>query len=308
MTFVYLICFLILTLGVVLIFGLTPDRISDDVLKIISKKPSLRSRSLIAKGKKKSRKLTVEIHRIRDALNATGKGNQFAIACAASLLLMIVGCVLAVAVGNAFLIPVLALALALIPFLFVKRTIVYYDNHIKEELESSLSIVTSSYIRTDDIITAIRENIRYIKPPVKDIFAGFVAENTMISSDIKRSIRNLKEKINNSIFHEWCDTLIACQDDRTLKDTLLPIVAKYSDVRQANGEIKGILSAARIEYYMMVALVVANIPLLKMLNEDWYRALMDTTAGKIVIAICALTILVTWMLMLRYTKPIEYKK
>ena len=55
MTFVYLICFLILTLGVVLIFGLTPDRISDDVLKIISKKPSLRSRSLIAKGKKKSR-------------------------------------------------------------------------------------------------------------------------------------------------------------------------------------------------------------------------------------------------------------
>ena len=59
---------------------------------------------------------------------------------------------------------------------------------------------------------------------------------------------------------------------------------------------------------MMVALVVANIPLLKMLNEDWYRALMDTTAGKIVIAICALTILVTWMLMLRYTKPIEYKK
>jgi hypothetical protein len=50
--------------------------------------------------------------------------------------------------------------------------------------------------------------------------------------------------------------LIACQDDRTLKDTLMPIVAKLTDVRIVNNEIKGMLTAARTEYWMMAGMVV----------------------------------------------------
>ena len=46
--------------------------------------------------------------------------------------------------------------------------------------------------------------------------------------------------VDNEIFWEWCDTLIQCQDDRTLKDTLLPIVAKLTDVRIVNSELKTI--------------------------------------------------------------------
>ena len=238
----------------------------------------------------------------------TGKGGQFAIACAASVILMIVGCVVAIMIDNAFLIPVFAIAFALIPFAYAKRTVNFYDNHIKEELETALSIITTSYVRTDDIVTAVKENVQYLKPPVKDIFAGFVAENMMISSDIKQSIRHLKEKVSNSIFDEWCDTLIACQDDRTLKDTLMPVVAKLTDVRIANNEIKGMLSAARIEYWMMAGMVVGNIPLLYLINKDWYAALMFTTLGKIVLAICGLTIVITAMFMFKFTKPAEYKK
>ena len=165
----------------------------------------------------------MELRRIKDALEQTGKGNQFAVACAASLLLMIVGCVIAIMIDNPFLVPVFAIAFAMIPFIYAKRTVAYYDNHVKEELETALSIITTSYVRTDDIVSAVKENIQYLKPPVKDIFAGFVAENMMISSDVKQSIRHLKEKVNNSIFAEWCETLIACQDDRTLKD-MLPVL------------------------------------------------------------------------------------
>ena len=258
--------------------------------------------------KKRSRKLTVELNRIRDALEQTGKGGQFSIACAASVVLMIFGCILAIMIDNAFLIPVFAIAFAMIPFAYAKRTVNYYDNHIKEELETSLSIITTSYVRTDDIVTAVKENMQHLKPPVKEIFAGFVAENMMISADIKQSIRHLKEKVSNSIFDEWCDTLIACQDDRTLKDTLMPIVSKLTDVRIVNNEIKGMLVAARTEYFMMAAMVVVNIPLLYFLNKDWYAALMDTTLGKIVLAVCGLAIIVTAMLMFRFTKQVEYRK
>lgn len=308
MTFVYLICFLLLAVGAVLLLKLTPERITGDLMRFVSPKQTLRDKVLTRKGKKKSRKITVELRRIKDALEQTGKGNQFAVACAASLLLMIVGCVVAIMIDNPFLVPVFAIAFAMIPFFYAKRTVAYYDNHVKEELETALSIITTSYVRTDDIVSAVKENIQYLKPPVKDIFAGFVAENMMISSDVKQSIRHLKEKVNNSIFAEWCETLIACQDDRTLKDTLMPIVTKLTDVRIVNNEIKGMLSSARVEYYMMAGMVVGNIPLLYFLNKDWFNALMFTTLGKLVLAICGLVIIVTAVLMLRFTKQIEYRK
>ncbi len=308
MTFVYLICFLLLAVGAVLLLKLTPERITGDLMRFVSPKQTLRDKVLTRKGKKKSRKITVELRRIKDALEQTGKGNQFAVACAASLLLMIVGCVIAIMIDNPFLVPVFAIAFAMIPFIYAKRTVAYYDNHVKEELETALSIITTSYVRTDDIVSAVKENIQYLKPPVKDIFAGFVAENMMISSDVKQSIRHLKEKVNNSIVAEWCETLVACQDDRTLKDTLMPIVTKLTDVRIVNNEIKGMLSSARIEYYMMAGMVVGNIPLLYFLNKDWFNALMFTTLGKLVLAICGLVIIVTAVLMLRFTKQIEYRK
>ena len=308
MTFVYLICFLLLAVGAVLLLKLTPERITGDLMRFVSPKQTLRDKVLTRKGKKKSRKSTVELRRIKDALEQTGKGNQFAVACAASLLLMIGGCVIAIMIDNPFLVPVFAIAFAMIPFIYAKRTVAYYDNHVKEELETALSIITTSYVRTDDIVSAVKENIQYLKPPVKDIFACFVAENMMISSDVKQSIRHLKEKVNNSIFAEWCETLIACQDDRTLKDTLMPIVTKLTDVRIVNNEIKGMLSSARVEYYMMTGIVVGNIPLLYFLNKDWFNALMFTTLGKLVLAICGLVIIVTAVLMLRFTKQIEYRK
>lgn len=130
----------------------------------------------------------------------------------------------------------------------------------------------------------------------------------MVSANLKESIRHLKEKVSNSIFAEWCDTLIACQDDCTLKDTLMTVVTKLTDVRLVNSEIRRMLFAARTEYFMMVGLVVANIPILYLLNHDWFAALMYTTVGKLVLAVCGMTILITGLFMFRFTKTVEYRK
>ena len=308
MTVFYLLGFLLSAAGVVLLLGITPETVTDDMMRLISPEPTLRDRAQTAKGRKRSRRITKEIIHIKEALDATGKGKQFTAACALSVIMLVAGCVLAVLIRNWFLIPVFAVGFAMVPFLFAKNTISAYDRHIRSEIETALSIITTSYIRSDDIVGAVNENIAYLKPPVRGIFQGFVGDATMISSDIKEAIRNLREKIDNEIFREWCDTLIACQDDRTLKDTLLPVVAKLTDVRIVNNDLKTMLGEARKEYWMMAALVVCNIPLLYMLNTDWYRALMFTLPGKIVLAVCALVILVTALLMMKYTRPIEYKR
>ena len=304
----YILGFLLLCVAIVFLLGLTPERVTDDMMQFLSPKQSLRDKVLIAKGKKKSRKLTAEILHIKEALDATGKGSQFTLACAASLLMLIAGCIVSVLLDNFFLIPVLAVAFASVPYFYVKNMISAYDRHVQEEIETALSIITTSYVRSDDILAAVQENITYLKPPVRGIFQSFLGDAMMISSDLKTALRNLKEKINNSVFEEWCDTLIACQDDRTLKDTLLPIVNKLTDVRIVNNELKTMLSEVKKEYWMMVFLVLANIPLLYVLNVNWFAALMYTTPGKIVLAICGVVIFVTALLMMKYTKPIEYKR
>ena len=304
----YLLCFILLVAGTFLILELTPETVTDDIMRMVVPEQTLRDKVLIAQKKKKSRKITRALLHMREALTATGKSNQFTVTCAASLMLMIAGCIAAVMINNFFMIPVFALAFASLPFLFARNTIAAYDKHIREEMETALSVVTTSYIRTDDIVTSVKENLTNLKPPIRDIFASFVGDAMMVSSDTKAALRNLRERIDNDIFAEWCDTLIACQDDRTLNDTLLPIVSKLTDVRIVNNELKTMLDAVRNEYLTMVLLVVGNIPLIYALNKDWFSSLMFTTPGKIVLAVCGMTILITAMFMLKFTKPIEYRR
>ena len=304
----YLLCFILLVAGTFLILELTPETVTDDIMHMVVPEQTLRDKVLIAQKKKKSRKITKALLHMREALTATGKSNQFTVTCAASLMLMIAGCIAAVMINNFFMIPVFALAFASLPFLFARNTIAAYDKHIREEMETALSVVTTSYIRTDDIVTSVKENLTNLKPPIRDIFAGFVGDAMMVSSDTKAALRNLRERIDNDIFAEWCDTLIACQDDRTLNDTLLPIVSKLTDVRIVNNELKTMLDAVRNEYLTMVLLVVSNIPLIYALNKEWFSSLMFTTPGKIVLAVCGMTILITAMFMMKFTKPIEYRR
>jgi Flp pilus assembly protein TadB len=58
----------------------------------------------------------------------------------------------------------------------------------------------------------------------------------------------------------------------------------------------------------MAALVTGNIPLLYFLNRDWFDTLLFDTSGKIVLGICGTVILITALLMMKLTKPIEYKR
>ena len=144
MSAIYIVCFLALTVGIVLVLGLTPEQLTRDLAGLFQRRKSLREQSLNARGKKKSRRIAVAMQNIRTALEETGKGKQFSVALAASGLLFVVGCAVAIAIGNPFLIPVLAVAFAVIPFAYLRRTLDTYERHVKAELETALSIITTS--------------------------------------------------------------------------------------------------------------------------------------------------------------------
>ena len=88
----------------------------------------------------------------------------------------------------------------------------------------------------------------------------------------------------------------------------MPVVSKLTDVRLVNNSLKTMLAEIRREYWMMVLMVVGNIPRLYCLNKDWSDALMHTMFGKIVLAISGVVIIFTAVRMNKLTKPIEYKR
>ena len=168
--------------------------------------------------------------------------------------------------------------------------------------------MTTAYLRNEDIVTAVEENIPYLNSPIKEVFNEFLIGVKLIDADIVKGIGNLKQKINNEIFHEWCDALIACQYDRNLKSTLTPIVTKLSDVRIVNSELELMLAEPRKEFVIMAMLLVSNIPLLYFLNKDWFNILIFSVPGKIVLAIDAAAIFISGAFVIRLTKPIEIRR
>lgn len=301
-----LIASIFIIVSIVCFFRLTPEQITSDVIKLFSKRESIRDRIHSLRTGKKKKSLGQKLIYMKDALTAMGKGGRFGFIICLSLILFAVGGVLAVLINNIFLLPVFATAFAVIPFIYVRSSMDAYEKHIKDELETTLSIISTSYMRSDDIISAVKENLTYIKPPLREHFSAFLSDATLISNT-KQALKNLKKKVDDEIFREWCDALLQCQDDSTLKDTLQPIVAKLTDVRIVNTELSSMMAAVRMEYYTMVGLVVGNIPLLYVLNKDWFHTLIYELPGKITLGVCGLVIFVTYLFMLKFTKPIEYK-
>ena len=155
---------------------------------------------------------------------------------------------------------------------------------------------------------AVEENIDNIKQPVKQVFREFLGQTKLINSNIRLAIESLKSKINNSIYQEWCDILIACQEDRTLKETLYPVAEKLTDVRIVNGELEVMVANPKKEFIAVLVLVYSIIPLFYFLNKAWFNALFFTFQGKAALTVTLLTTFFCIVKVIKYTRPIEYRK
>lgn len=289
-------------------FKLLDLRFSDLFKDYINKPRSIKSQIDEATSRKKKRFVLRQIEEISEIMRLTGREDKIPVIFIACGVSAIVGAVAASLLGNAFLIPVLGVGMLFLPVWYIRLTASHVKKDISEELETALSIISTAYIRNEDIVTAVEENISYLNPPIKNVFADFLVQLKLIDSDVVKAIENLKSKVDNDVFHEWCDALIQCQSDRSLKSTLTPIVTKLSDIRVVNSELGLLLAEPRKEFIIMAMLVVANIPLMYFLNKDWYAVLMHSAIGKLVLAIDFAAIFVCGAFEVKLTRPIEFRR
>lgn len=301
---------ILMIIGLFLVFKLSPFELIDEMNRLLSKrkKESLKSKILAVKKVTKKKGIRYIIFETKEILRMSGRENSFFILLVISLILFVLGMFIAVSINNITLIPILAIGLAMLPFWYVKLVATKWKSELNNELETALSVITTSYIRTDSIITAIEENIDYLNPLIENIFREFLLDSKLINSNLKMALEKLSRKIDSDVFGEWIDAIIACQEDRTLKVTITPVIAKLSDMRIVSGELNNILYEPVKEFLMMMTLVVFNIPLLYFLNKDWYDTLMYTTIGKVALSISALVLFVGISGVIKHSKPVEYRR
>ena len=310
MTILVTLAFLLAVTGSFILLSLSPFTFLEGLAAYIRpQKTSMKSRIEKSRKNKQPKGLKLLFLETKEILRITGKSGLFTALCMLSLILFVVGAMIALTMKNSYLVPVLAAGLALLPFYYVKLTAGRHKRQINTELETALSITTTSYLRgKNTIIRAIEENQPYLNPPVAEVFRNFLLQAKLINSNTKEALAGLKAGIDNAVFHEWVDAVIACQDDYNLKMTLPPIVAKLSDMRVVSAELDLLLFEPVKEYITMVILLLGSIPLMYFLNKDWYQTLMFTEFGKVLLTICAGVIFLSVAAVAKHTRPIEYKR
>lgn len=305
---IYLVGSLLMSAGIVVLLGITPEIVTNDIMSLLTRERSLKYKVAKAQGKVKQSKFQQLILNVRNALTATHSENKFSLMISFSVIGICAGFLLAALMQNLLIIPLACGVCIILPYGYVNMLLTNYNNRISNELETALSIITTNYVSNDDLISAVEQSIDYINPPVQQPFRKFLTQTKLINSNVKLAIENLKSEINNEVFHEWCDSLIECQDNITLKKTLQPITARLSDIRIVNAELKNLLMSPRKEHIMMVGITLANYPLLYLLNKEWFSVLTDTLAGQVLNCVVGVIVIVTIALAYKYTQPIQYKR
>ena len=290
---IYLFGALLMSGGIVVLLGITPEVMTQDIMSLLSRQRSLKYLVAKAQGKVRRSRLQKAVMNVRNALTATHSENKFSLLISVSLIGICAGFLLAALLQNLLLIPIFSGICVVLPYAYVNMLLANYNRRISEELETALSIITTNYVSNDDIIYAVEQSIDYINPPVQQAFRKFLTQTKLINSNVKLAIEQLKGEINNEVFHE---------------KTLQPITARLSDIRIVNAELRNMLMSPRREHIMMVFILLANYPILYFINADWFSVLFDTIFGQVVNCIVAVVVIVTVILAYKYTQPIQYKR
>ena len=315
-----LITTVIMLTGLICIFGINPVSVFYDFEKFYNysrnqkesshrkKKISLKKQADIVAGKKKTGFIARNFNDVNDLLKYKLVNTSMIKIYFISTLLAIAGVITGFIVNNIFLVPVLAVGFALMPVWIIKLREASYKKHLNAMLETTLSGITTSYMRNNNIILAVEENMKHINYPLHMIFSKFVNENKLLNASVSSGLRNMKNQLDNPTFREWCDAMIQCQSDHSLKITLFPIVNKFSEMKNIQAELDTIMMMPFQQFITMAVILASGLPIMWIINKDWYNILVTTMPGKFIIAVSVVSLFTSLNKAVSLCRPVEYKR
>lgn len=305
----YFLAFLTMTAGMLVLIQVSPAMLAESLPKLLPhRKGKINQQIRKAINPKKPNVIKRTVAEARQILKVTNQSGRFASLCALAIMLAIAGIFIGSMMENIFLMPVLGFGCALLPFLYILLESFRFKRRLNGELEASLSVVTAEYLRTDDIVTAVRESLDFCQSPVKEVFQKFLGQVTSINPDVELALGKIRGSIDSAVWREWIDAVIPCQRNRTLKSTLQPIVRKLSDMRIVSGNLNADLYQPFREWSIIAFLLLSFPALIWLLNKDWFHILMYTMGGQIILAVDAVVFFVSLFHVIRLTRPVEYRR
>lgn len=248
------------------------------------KKRTLKQRIDKIQGRTKESFFIKNLSQARRILTATNQKNKIKTLNTLCAVGFLAGAAISLLAQNILLLPVLSVGLTLVPMWYIKYNEFHYLKQLSSELEVALSVITSSYLRTSNLIGAVEENIHYIDRPVRDVFQSFLSEVKYISANVPDAIEKMKNSFSNSVFREWCDTILLCQSDRELRHSLQPIVDEFRDNKNLQQSMESIILMPVKNFRTLIYLAVSIIPIFYFTSREWFAVLVGTAIGKGLIA------------------------
>ncbi len=298
MDVLYAAAFVLFIAAIFLVFDASPKDFLQSSQNVIYKLHSKRKVTLKQKIKQSVKKRKIRgIRRIladaKNVLVLTHRTDRMHFYTMVSVALSFAGFLISSLLENFFLMPVLSVGMALLPWLYILYNALSYQRQLNDELETTLSTITASYHRNDNFILAVNENIGNIRYPLREIFDKFLVQSEMISSDMTKLLEEMKGSLDNVVFQDWVDQIILCMKNRTLKSTLQPIVSRLSRIKNATGDLDNLMYESVNGFISFALLLIINIPLMRLMYPDWYGYVMHTPGGQFIVAVTFLAIFIS---------------
>ena len=147
-----------------------------------------------------------------------------------------------------------------------------------ERLCSSMTMLSNSYISTEDFIQSVQENLDNLS--YKAPFQAFLTYVTYMDSDVRRGLRRMEEQVGNPYFSQWIDALVMAQDDRSLKYVCVSVVDSMHDVITAQQESDAAMFAVWRDYLLTLVLIFSVPLVFRFLMVEAYVTLTTSVVGQ----------------------------
>jgi len=191
---------------------------------------------------------------------------------------------------------------ALAPLLYLSYKRTQAKSQRVEKLQSSMMLLSNSYIVTENFVQSVQDNINLLEYPAP--FRDFLTYVSLIDGSVKTGLRRMESRVDNPYFSQWVDVLLMAQDDRRMKYVTMSVVDAMTDVHQAQMESDTVMYAIWREYFTVLALIFAAPLIFRVLMKDAYLVLVTTLPGQVLLVLLLAAVVFSLVQALRLNKPL----
>ncbi|MFP4456402.1 MAG: hypothetical protein ACLFPS_01965 [Clostridia bacterium] len=281
----------------------------NDIYSIYKEKNRKALRIILARlGGVKSNKVNKFSINTENMLNIMGIDISLSEYISILFILSVLAAFLGVLIDNLLLALLLFISTNFLLHQYLKNKYYKKSREIQKDLNLGLSLITNSYLESNNLIRAIKSNIYKMPESVKEVFSDFLVQVEMVDPDIKKGVLRLKNKFNDEYFIRWCDLAIHCINDRDYIKVLPAVVNEMAIERENQSKHDSLVNEVYKENLQLLIITALTPFILKIIFPEMLVYLLNTAVGKIIIAVSYFLLAITLGKILTINKPININK